>query len=59
MNTIVNEIFGEEKPERHERFQGEYPVRVRGLVNSFGDQVIHEDLDLQIGFVLSKKRLLL
>ena len=48
MNTIVNEIFGEEKPERHERFQGEYPVRVRGLVNSFGDQVIHEDLDLDV-----------
>ena len=48
MNTIVNEIFSEEKPERHERFQGEYPVRVRGLVNSFGDQVIHEDLDLDV-----------
>ena len=48
MSTIVNEIFGEEKPERHERFQGEYPVRVRGLVNSFGDQVIHEGLDLDV-----------
>jgi|TARA_R100000049_G_scaffold5193_1_gene14039 phospholipid/cholesterol/gamma-HCH transport system ATP-binding protein len=48
MSNIVDEIFGEEKPARHERFQGEFPVRVRGLVNSFGDQIIHEDLDLDV-----------
>ena len=35
-------------PERHERFRGEYPVVVEGLRNSFGDQVIHENLDLKV-----------
>ncbi|GAB5348135.1 ABC transporter ATP-binding protein [Alteriqipengyuania sp. 357] len=48
MNNLVEEIFGEDKPEHHERFRGEYPVRVRGLVNRFGDQTIHEDLDLDV-----------
>ena len=48
MNRLVEEIFGDEKPERHERFRGKYPVRVRGLANSFGDQTIHKDLDLDV-----------
>ena len=48
MNRLVEEIFGEDKPKRHERFRGEYPVRVRGLVNRFGDQTIHDDLDLDV-----------
>lgn len=48
MNRLVEEIFGEDKPKHHERFRGEYPVRVRGLVNRFGDQTIHEDLDLDV-----------
>ncbi len=48
MNRLVDEIFGENKPERYERFRGDYPVRVRGVANSFGDQVIHEDLDLDV-----------
>ncbi|MAW90664.1 MAG: ABC transporter ATP-binding protein [Altererythrobacter sp.] len=33
---------------RHERFRGEYPIVVEGLVNRFGDQVIHQDLDLKV-----------
>ena len=37
MNSLVDEIFGGDKPERYERFRGEYPVRVRGLANSFGE----------------------
>lgn len=48
MNRIVDEIFGENKPDHHERFRGEYPVRVRDLVNRFGDQTVHEDLDLDV-----------
>ena len=48
MNSLVDEIFGDRKPERYERFRGDYPVRVRGLVNSFGDQTIHNDLDLDL-----------
>ena len=31
-----------------ERFSGDYPIRIRGLRNSFGDQVIHDDLDLDV-----------
>ena len=34
--------------ERHERFRGEYPIEVEGLTNRFGDQVIHQDLDLKV-----------
>lgn len=33
---------------RHGRFRGEYPIRVRGLRNCFGEQVVHDDLDLDV-----------
>ena len=33
---------------KHERYRGEYPIVVEGLVNSFGDQVIHDGLDLKV-----------
>jgi len=33
---------------RHERYRGEFPIEVRGLNNSFGDQSIHENLDLKV-----------
>jgi phospholipid/cholesterol/gamma-HCH transport system ATP-binding protein len=33
---------------RHERFRGEHPVVVKGLVNRFGDHVVHENLDLEV-----------
>jgi phospholipid/cholesterol/gamma-HCH transport system ATP-binding protein len=33
---------------RHERYRGEYPVVVKGLVNRFGDNVVHENLDLEV-----------
>lgn len=29
-------------------FAGEFPIEVSGLRNSFGDQVVHEDLSLQV-----------
>ena len=29
-------------------FDGEYPIEIDGLRNSFGEQVIHEDLSLQV-----------
>ena len=35
-------------PERHERFRGEFPIVVEGLVNSFGEQTIHDGLDLEV-----------
>ena len=31
-----------------ERFRGEYPIVVDGLTNSFGEQVIHENLSLKV-----------
>jgi phospholipid/cholesterol/gamma-HCH transport system ATP-binding protein len=31
-----------------EEFTGEFPIRVRGLKNSFGEQVVHEGLDLEV-----------
>ena len=33
---------------RHERFRGEYPIVVEGLANAFGDQRIHDGLDLKV-----------
>lgn len=33
---------------RHERFRGDYPIVVEGLVNRFGTQTVHEDLDLKV-----------
>ena len=33
---------------RYERFRGSHPVVVRGLVNRFGDQAVHEDLSLTV-----------
>ncbi|WP_284124566.1 ABC transporter ATP-binding protein [Parerythrobacter aestuarii] len=32
----------------HGRYTGEFPIRVRGLVNRFGDFTVHEDLDLDV-----------
>jgi phospholipid/cholesterol/gamma-HCH transport system ATP-binding protein len=34
--------------EMPEEFEGDYPIRVRGLVNRFDDHVIHEGLDLDV-----------
>ena len=31
-----------------ERFEGKFPIRIRGLTNAFGSQVIHDALDLDV-----------
>ncbi|RJY09076.1 ABC transporter ATP-binding protein [Aurantiacibacter aquimixticola] len=31
-----------------EQFDGEYPIRIRGLINRFGDFAVHEDLNLDV-----------
>lgn len=36
------------RPGRHERFRGEHPIVVEGLVNRFGDFTVHEDLSLKV-----------
>ena len=33
---------------RHERYRGEHPIVVEGLVNRFGSQTVHENLDLKV-----------
>ena len=33
---------------RHKRYRGEHPIVVEGLVNRFGSQTVHEDLDLKV-----------
>jgi len=33
---------------RSERFDGEFPVVVEGLVNRFGEQTVHDDLSLKV-----------
>ena len=33
---------------RHQRYRGEFPVQVRGLVNRFGDVAVHDGLDLDV-----------
>ncbi len=37
-----------EAAHKHERFRGEYPIEVKGLVNRFGDQTVHDGLDLKV-----------
>src|SRR3546814_9799463 len=32
----------------HERFRGDHPIVVEGLVNRFGDFTVHEDLSLTV-----------
>jgi len=45
---IRNEVLAEAKGEVPERFEGEFPIRIRGLTNAFGEQVVHENLDLAV-----------
>ncbi len=35
-------------PGQHERFRGEYPIVVEGLGNSFGEEIVHDNLDLKV-----------
>ncbi|QYJ07958.1 ABC transporter ATP-binding protein [Qipengyuania flava] len=34
--------------DKHERYRGEHPIVVEGLKNQFGEQVVHEHLDLKV-----------
>ena len=36
------------QPGRFERYRGDHPIIVEGLVNRFGEQTVHEGLDLKI-----------
>ena len=41
-------IDRQDAPPQHQRFRGEYPIVVEGLVNRFGEQTVHEGLDLKV-----------
>jgi len=45
---VIRDVAHEALDEIPERFEGEYPIVVEGLVNRFGDQVVHEDLSLKV-----------
>ena len=47
-DPIVEQILEEARDDVVEEFDGRFPIEIEGLRNSFGDQVIHEDLDLQV-----------
>ena len=47
-DPILEEVLVEARDDVVEEFHGEFPIEIEGLRNSFGDQVIHEDLNLQV-----------
>jgi phospholipid/cholesterol/gamma-HCH transport system ATP-binding protein len=49
MNEVRNaEVAEAERLGRYERYRGKHPIVVRGLVNKFGEQTVHEDLGLEV-----------
>lgn len=38
----------EQSPGQHERFRGEFPIVIDGLVNRFGTQTVHDNLCLKV-----------
>jgi phospholipid/cholesterol/gamma-HCH transport system ATP-binding protein len=48
IEDIVEEVEEAARPSMPAHFSGEFPIVVKGLTNSFGDQVIHEGLDLVV-----------
>ena len=42
------EIKEAERLGRFERYRGKHPIVVKGLVNKFGEQTVHEDLSLEV-----------
>ncbi len=45
---ILEAVIAEAHGDVPERFEGAFPIRVRGLTNAFGEQVVHEQLDLDV-----------
>jgi phospholipid/cholesterol/gamma-HCH transport system ATP-binding protein len=48
VEEIREEVLDEARDDVVSDFDGEYPIEIEGLRNSFGDQVIHEDLSLKV-----------
>ena len=47
-DPIADEVLVEARDDVVETFDGEYPIVIQGLRNSFGDAVVHQDLDLKV-----------
>ncbi|WEK48127.1 MAG: ATP-binding cassette domain-containing protein [Candidatus Andeanibacterium colombiense] len=47
-DQLVDRIDQHSRPFEPQQFDGEYPIVVKGLVNGFGDQVVHQGLDLKV-----------
>jgi len=45
---IRQEVLAEAQGEVPDRFEGQFPIRIRGLTNAFGEQVVHDNLDLDV-----------
>jgi phospholipid/cholesterol/gamma-HCH transport system ATP-binding protein len=45
---IEAEVAAEANANVQAHYDGEYPIVIKGLRNSFGDQVVHEGLDLEV-----------
>jgi phospholipid/cholesterol/gamma-HCH transport system ATP-binding protein len=48
-DEILEEVLEEARDDVVAHFDGQYPIEISGLKNSFGDQVVHEDLSLKVG----------
>ena len=48
LEELREEVLEEARDDVVAHFDGEYPIEIEGLRNSFGEQVIHEDLSLKV-----------
>jgi phospholipid/cholesterol/gamma-HCH transport system ATP-binding protein len=47
-DNLIDAVFGTPDGTTPEHFEGEFPIRIRGLTTAFGTNVIHENLDLDV-----------
>jgi phospholipid/cholesterol/gamma-HCH transport system ATP-binding protein len=47
-DEIQDDVAAEARRDVPEHFDGEYPIVIKGLKNTFGSQVVHEGLDLKV-----------
>jgi phospholipid/cholesterol/gamma-HCH transport system ATP-binding protein len=47
-DAVLDDVLLEARDDVFEKFDGDYPIEIKGLCNSFGEQLIHDDLSLQV-----------
>ena len=45
---VIHKVERHARLKEHELYEGDYPIVVEGLLNRFGDHVVHEDLSLKV-----------